>query len=56
MGRSLGSASACEIINNYENDIDACIIESGFAEETPLFNLIGTTAENIGFKKDYGLL
>ena len=40
MGRSLGSASACEIIDNYSNNIDGCIIESGFATEYSLLALM----------------
>ena len=39
MGRSLGSASACEIISQHENEIDGCIIESGFATEYPLLTI-----------------
>ena len=35
MGRSLGSASASEIIFNKKCDIDGCIIESGFGTESP---------------------
>ena len=56
MGRSLGSASACEIISKREGNIDKCIIESGFADEEPLFKLIGTTAELSGFSKEDGFL
>lgn len=41
MGRSLGSASALEIAENYESDIGGLIIESGFAYAAPLLRLLG---------------
>ena len=41
MGRSLGSASALEIAANYKAEIDALIIESGFAHLGPLLELLG---------------
>ena len=41
MGRSLGSASALEIAETYEDRIDGLIIESGFARIVPLLRLIG---------------
>ena len=31
MGRSLGSASALELVDNYKEKIDGIILESGFA-------------------------
>ena len=49
MGRSLGSASACEIISKREKDIGGCIIESGFATEYPLLELMNIDAENIQY-------
>ena len=39
MGRSLGSASAWEIVSRRPDSIDACIIESGFATENFLLDL-----------------
>ena len=54
MGRSLGSVSALELVNRYPNDFEGLIIESGFAEEKPLFDLIGMTAGQAGFKKEDG--
>tara|TARA_Y100001935_G_scaffold126350_1_gene104797 strand:+ start:546 stop:1301 length:756 start_codon:yes stop_codon:yes gene_type:complete len=54
MGRSLGSASASEIISNHKFDIDGCIIESGFATEVPLMNILGVTPKDIGYKAEYG--
>ena len=56
MGRSLGSVSVIELAKRYPNDFSGLIIESGFADEEPLFNLIGTTAEQAGFTKKDGFL
>jgi len=49
MGRSLGSASACEIISKRENGIDKCIIESGFATEYPLLDLMRINPKSINY-------
>ena len=54
MGRSLGSASASEIIFNQKCDIDGCIIESGFGTESPLMNILGINPEEIGYKTKHG--
>ncbi len=54
MGRSLGSVSVLELSKRYPNDFAGLIIESGFADEEPLFTLIGTTAEQTGFKREDG--
>ncbi len=54
MGRSLGSVSVLELAKRYPNDFAGLIIESGFAEENPLFDLIGMTAGQAGFKKEDG--
>ena len=54
MGRSLGSASALELAGNYEDRIDALIIESGFAYAGPLLRLLGIDPEAIGFKEEKG--
>ena len=56
MGRSLGSASACEIINKCEEKIDACIIESGFATEYPLLQLLQIDPEHIDYKVEDGFM
>ena len=45
MGRSLGSVSVLELSQRYPKDFAGLIIESGFADEEPLFKLIGITAE-----------
>ncbi len=49
MGRSLGSASACEIISKREADIDKCIIESGFGTEYPLLELMNIDKDEIKY-------
>ena len=54
MGRSLGSVSVLELSGRYPKDFDGLIIESGISTEEPLFRLIGTTAEQAGYKKDMG--
>jgi len=56
MGRSLGSGSVLELAKRYPDDFSGLIIESGFADEGPIFNLIGTTAEHAGFRKEDGFL
>ena len=56
MGRSLGSVSVLELSKRYPQDFSGLIIESGFADEEPLFTLIGTTAEQAGFNKEDGFL
>ena len=54
MGRSLGSASASEIMFNKKIDLDGCIIESGFGTETPLMNILNINPEDIGYKTKHG--
>ena len=49
MGRSLGSASASEIISKREENISKCIIESGFATEYPLLRLMNVNPEQINY-------
>ena len=56
MGRSLGSVSVLELSKRYPHDFSGLIIESGFADEGPLFTLIGTTSDSVGFKKEDGFL
>ena len=56
MGRSLGSASACEIIDNFKEDIDGCIIESGFATEHPLLSLLNLDSDQIDFSLEDGFM
>lgn len=54
MGRSLGSASALELAWAHKTDIDALIIESGFAHAAPLLRLLGINTEAIGFNEEKG--
>lgn len=41
MGRSLGSAAAIELCNDYPEDITGLILESGFADTLPLLRKLG---------------
>ncbi len=54
MGRSLGSASALELSLTYSSEIQALIIESGFAQAAPLLRLLGIHPEDIGFTENMG--
>ena len=54
MGRSLGSASALELASTRGADIDALIIESGFALASPLLNLLGIDTRSLGFHEENG--
>jgi len=56
MGRSLGSASAFEIVNNFRKYIDGCIIESGFATEHSLLNLLNINPDDINFSLKDGFM
>jgi len=54
MGRSLGSASACEIISKHSSEIDGCIIESGFGTEIPLMRILDLTPNDVEYNPKYG--
>ena len=54
MGRSLGSASAAEIISNHENKLDGCIIESGFGTEVPLMRILELEPSDLEYNPEYG--
>ena len=54
MGRSLGSASVLELVDSYADQIDALIIESGFAYAGPLLQLLGINPAAMGFKEEAG--
>lgn len=54
MGRSLGSASALELIQNHKTDINALIIESGFALAGPLMKLLGIDPNALGYNEENG--
>jgi fermentation-respiration switch protein FrsA (DUF1100 family) len=49
MGRSLGSASALELAGRRGDDIDALIIESGFAHTAPLLKILGLDPADAAF-------
>jgi len=55
MGRSLGSAPALELASNYQEDISALIIESGFAYALPLLRLMGINVDSLGISEKDGL-
>jgi len=54
MGRSLGSASVLELVNNYKGQIEGLIVESGFAFTGPLLQLLGINTEAIRFREEMG--
>ena len=54
MGRSLGSASAAHLMLHRHEKIKGTIIESGFATEYPLLNLMNINPETISFKLEDG--
>jgi len=54
MGRSLGSASALELVFHYGDRIDALIVESGFAHAGPLLELLGVDLKTLGFTEEQG--
>lgn len=54
MGRSLGSASALELVSYYKSQIDGLIMESGFAYAGPLLQLLGINVVAMGFKEEAG--
>ena len=54
MGRSLGSASALELAACYPENVDALIIESGFAYAGPLLRLLGIDPDALGFREEEG--
>ncbi len=56
MGRSLGSASALELAASYKDDIDALIIESGFAKAGPLLQLLGVNLFLADYREKEGFL
>ena len=54
MGRSLGSASALELVSTRQEGIDGLIIESGFAFAEPLLRLLGVDVRGLNFSEDKG--
>lgn len=47
MGRSLGSASACEIAMHNQDRFDCLVIESGFSKAVPLLRRLGARTSGI---------
>ena len=54
MGRSLGSASALELISHHKVRIDGLVLESGFANTGPLLALLGVNTSEMGFREEKG--
>jgi pimeloyl-ACP methyl ester carboxylesterase len=54
MGRSLGSASALELAAAHGSNIDALIIDSGFAYALPLLRIIGADPDQLGMSEEEG--
>lgn len=52
MGRSLGSASAIEVAQAYQDEISGLIIESGFAETLPLAKTLGADISEIDITEE----
>jgi len=55
MGRSLGSASVLEIASRRNDEVDALIIESGFASTIPLLRRLGVSTDACGLSEEDGL-
>lgn len=55
MGRSLGSASVLEIVQNFQQNVIGLIIESGFAYIEPLFKLFGINPSQLGINPENSL-
>jgi len=55
MGRSLGSAPALELAAGRQNEIQALIVESGFAYTMPLLRLLGIDVQDIGLDEGAGM-
>jgi len=54
MGRSLGSASALELISLHKESINGLVLESSFANTGTLLEFLGVNASEIGFTEDKG--
>jgi pimeloyl-ACP methyl ester carboxylesterase len=54
MGRSLGSASALELINRHKELINGLVLESSFANTGTLLEFLGVNASAIGLREEYG--
>lgn len=56
MGRSLGSASALELVAQHKEAVNGLIIESGFAYAEPLLRLLGIDLDSVSFKEEDGFV
>ena len=54
MGRSLGSASALELVSSHPEEVDGLIIDSGFAFVLPLLRVIGIQPDRLGLREEEG--
>jgi len=54
MGRSLGSASALELISHHKDLINGLVLESSFANTAPLLALLGVNTSEMGFRGEKG--
>ena len=54
MGRSLGSASALELAWRHPDQLDALVVESGFAYAGPLLQRLGISLATVGFDEARG--
>ena len=54
MGRSLGSASALELIIHHKDLINGLVLESSFANTSTLLEFLGINALEIGFREEKG--
>jgi pimeloyl-ACP methyl ester carboxylesterase len=54
MGRSLGSASALELISHHKDLINGLVLESSFAHTGPFLELLGINTSEIGFREEKG--
>ena len=54
MGRSLGSASALELISRHIDRINGLVLESSFANTGTLLEFLGVNASEIGFSEGKG--
>ncbi len=54
MGRSLGSASALELAWAHPEEINALLIDSGFAFTLPLLETVGVDVEGLGLSEEDG--
>ena len=55
MGRSLGSASVLEVASRSSDEVDALVIESGFAYTIPLLRRLGVNTDAWNLTEDDGL-